>query len=80
MPKLYNEKQLRLQVSLETAVRRVGVSCEMPASLGGGSLSNAWVVRKSPARKDVDTEDEETTTLEAVTRRQPVKLQETEKI
>jgi hypothetical protein len=41
----------------------------------------AWelVVRESPASKDVNTEAEEATTLEAVTRRQPVKIQQTEK-
>jgi hypothetical protein len=38
------------------------------------------VVRKSPASKeDVNTEAEETTVLEAVTRRQPLKIQHTEK-
>jgi hypothetical protein len=31
------------------------------------------------ASKDVDTEAEETTALEAITRRQPVKIQHTEK-
>jgi hypothetical protein len=36
-------------------------------------------VRQLPASKDVDTEDEEATTLEAVTRRKPVKIQQTEK-
>jgi hypothetical protein len=35
-------------------------------------------VRQSMANNDVDTEDEEATTLEAVTRRQPVKKQQTE--
>jgi hypothetical protein len=36
----------------------------------------AWelVVRHSLTSKDVNTEDEEATTLEAVTRRQPVKI------
>jgi hypothetical protein len=33
----------------------------------------------SPASKDVNTEVEEATGLETVTRRQPVKLQQTEK-
>jgi hypothetical protein len=32
MPTLYNEVQLPLEKSLETAVRRVGVSCETVAS------------------------------------------------
>jgi hypothetical protein len=36
-------------------------------------------VRESPAGKDVNTEDEEAKTLEAVTRRQPVKKQQSEK-
>jgi hypothetical protein len=31
MPTLYNEVQLPLEKSLETAVRRVGVSCETVA-------------------------------------------------
>jgi hypothetical protein len=40
----------------------------------------AWdlVVRQLPASKGVNTETEETTTLKAVTRRQPVKIQQTE--
>jgi hypothetical protein len=33
--RLYNEDQLPLRVSLETAVRRVGCWCEMAASLRG---------------------------------------------
>jgi hypothetical protein len=37
------------------------------------------VVRQSPANKDVNTEAEEATALEAVTRRKPVKVQQTEK-
>jgi hypothetical protein len=38
----------------------------------------AWelVVRQSPASKDVNTEAEEATVLEAVTRRQTVKIQQ----
>jgi hypothetical protein len=36
-------------------------------------------MRQSPANKVLNTETEETTALEAVTRRQPVKLQQTEK-
>jgi hypothetical protein len=35
-------------------------------------------VRQSPASKDVNTGAEESTGLEAVTRRQPVKIQQTE--
>jgi hypothetical protein len=36
-------------------------------------------MRQSPGSKDVNMEAEEATLLEAVTRRQPVNLQETEK-
>jgi hypothetical protein len=36
-------------------------------------------VRHSPASKGVNTEAEEATESEAVTRRQPVKIQQTEK-
>jgi hypothetical protein len=36
-------------------------------------------VRQSPVSKDVNTEAEKATALEAVTRRQPVKIQQTEK-
>jgi hypothetical protein len=36
-------------------------------------------VGQSPGIKDVDMEAEEATALEAVTRRQPVKIQQTEK-
>jgi hypothetical protein len=41
----------------------------------------AWelLVRQSPASKDVSTEAEEATGLEAVTRPQPVKINQTEK-
>jgi hypothetical protein len=38
------------------------------------------VVRQSPTSKDVNTEAEEAKALEAVTRRQPVKMQQTDKI
>jgi hypothetical protein len=37
------------------------------------------VVRQLPESKGVNIETEETTTLEAVTRRQPVKIQQPEK-
>jgi hypothetical protein len=37
------------------------------------------VERHSPASKDVNTEAEEGTVLEAVTRRYPVKIQQTER-
>jgi hypothetical protein len=36
-------------------------------------------VRQSPASKDVNTETGDATALEAITRRQPVKVQQTEK-
>jgi hypothetical protein len=36
-------------------------------------------VRQSPVSKDVNTEAEEATVLEAVTRRQPAKMRQTEK-
>jgi hypothetical protein len=36
------------------------------------------VVRQSPTSKDVNTEAKEATALEAVTKRQPVKIQQTE--
>jgi hypothetical protein len=51
----------------------------MAASLGLVSWRNELVVRESPASKDVNMEAEEATTLEAVTRRQPVKKQRTGK-
>jgi hypothetical protein len=37
------------------------------------------VVRQSPASKDVNTEAKEARALEAITRRHPVKMQQTEK-
>jgi anti-sigma factor RsiW len=64
--------------SLETAMRSVGGWCEMVASLGV-SWSNELVVRQSLASKDVNTEAEEAMALEAVTRRRPVKIQQTKK-
>jgi hypothetical protein len=36
-------------------------------------------VRQTPDSKDVNTETEEATTLEAVIRQQPLKMQQTEK-
>jgi hypothetical protein len=36
-------------------------------------------VRESPASNDVNTEAEEATVLEPVSRRQPVKIEQTEK-
>jgi hypothetical protein len=46
----------------------------MAASLGVSQLEQG-VVRQSPTSKDVNTEAEEATMLEAVTRRHPVKMQ-----
>jgi hypothetical protein len=37
------------------------------------------VIRQSPAKKGMNTGAEKATALEAVTRRQPVKIQQTEK-
>jgi hypothetical protein len=42
-------------------------------------MNSLVVVRQSPASKDVNTEAEVATVLEAVTRRQPVKIKLTEK-
>jgi hypothetical protein len=36
-------------------------------------------VKQSPTSKDVNTEAEEATALEAITRRQPVKVEQSEK-
>jgi hypothetical protein len=43
-------------------------------------MAASWelVVTQSPASKDLNTEVEEDTALEAVTRRQPAKTQQTE--
>jgi hypothetical protein len=41
------------------------------------SWRNELDVRQSPASKDVNMKAEEATELEAVTRRQPVKIQQT---
>jgi hypothetical protein len=43
------------------------------------SWSNELIVRQSPASKDVKTETEKVMTLEAFTRRQPLKIQQTGK-
>jgi hypothetical protein len=61
------------------ALRRVGGWCEMAAGMGV-SWCNELVVRQSPDSKDVNPEAEEAMALEVVTRRQPVKMQQTEKI
>jgi hypothetical protein len=47
VPKLYNEGQLPLEKSLETAVRRVGGWYEMAAKLEASEWSGvSWVVSK----------------------------------
>jgi hypothetical protein len=43
------------------------------------SWSKELVMRGSPAGKDVNAETEKAMALEAVTRRQPVKIQQTKK-
>jgi hypothetical protein len=78
VPRLHNEEQLQLRESLEMPMKRVCSWCEMSASLGV-SWSNEWVVRQSPASKDINTEAEEVMALEAITRWQPVKIQQAEK-
>jgi hypothetical protein len=50
-----------------------------PPSYKFHSWSNESVVRQSLAGKNVNTEAEETTALEAVTRLQPVKIEQTTK-
>jgi hypothetical protein len=49
LPRLYNEVELLLQYSFETAVKRVGGWCEMAASLGVksfGAVSEFWDSRQ----------------------------------
>jgi hypothetical protein len=67
LQRLYNEEQLQLGESLETAVRIVGGWCEMAVSLGV-SWSNGLVVRQLLASNDVNSETEKPMALEAVTR------------
>jgi hypothetical protein len=43
VPKLYNEEQLRLGESLETAVTRAGGLCEMAGRLGVSEVSEELV-------------------------------------
>jgi hypothetical protein len=62
--RIYNEEQLRLRESLETAVRRVGGWCEM-----AGSLGVEWSGVEVRVRQ-----------LEAVTGQRLVKAQQTKKI
>jgi hypothetical protein len=52
----------------------------MAASLGVSQMEQRVSCRQPPAREDVNMEAEEATALEAVTRRQPIKTQQTEKI
>jgi hypothetical protein len=60
-----------MRESLEMTARRGGSWCEMAASLG--------VSQSAAASNGVNSEAEEATVFETVTRRQPVKIQQTEK-
>jgi hypothetical protein len=51
----------------------------MPRCYKQDRWSNEFAVRKWPASKDMNTEAEEATALDAITRRQPVKTQQTKK-
>jgi hypothetical protein len=64
---------------MKRQVRKVRVGVRRRPVWGLVSWSNERIVRQSPASKDVKTEAEEATALEAVTRRQPVKIQQAEK-
>jgi hypothetical protein len=57
VPKLYNEVQLRLRESAETAVRKVRSWCEMVASLRG----------REPGRRGTSTGEEDTAVRAVVT-------------
>jgi hypothetical protein len=72
MQRLYKKEQLKLRESLETAVKRAGGWLRRPP---------AWesVVIESPGSMDVNTEAEVTVALEAVTKQQTEKLQQTVK-
>jgi hypothetical protein len=76
VPRLYNEGQLLLEKSSETAVRMVRGWCEVAASCESDSWSNESVVRQSPAGKKVSTEAD---IVQFVTRQRLVKTQQTEK-
>jgi hypothetical protein len=76
VPSLYG--QLSLDEILETAMKREGGWCETAASLQV-SWNNEWIERGSSANKDMNTEAEVATALKFVTRRQLVKMQQTEK-
>jgi hypothetical protein len=54
-------------------------SCDFERVLRRQWEENEISMRESPATKDVNTEAEESTALEAVARRQPVKIQHTDK-
>jgi hypothetical protein len=69
VPRCY--KQDKSRVNQLESVRRVGGWCEMAVSMG--------VVRQSPPGKDVNTEVEGSTALEAGTRQRLVKTQQSEK-
>jgi hypothetical protein len=79
--RLYNEEQLRLRASLETAVRLVGGWCEMAASIGVRQLEDLFQVvscsetgDSQGGREAVDMEVEGSTALKAVTRQRLVKI------
>jgi hypothetical protein len=50
-----------------------------PSAWESVSWSNELIVRQSTDSKDVNTESDDAATLEAVTRRQTVKIQQSEK-
>jgi hypothetical protein len=60
--------------------RRVEVGVRWPPAWELGCWSKELVVRQSSASKDVNMEVKEAMALEAITRRQLVKIQQTEKI
>jgi Co/Zn/Cd efflux system component len=60
-------------------VRSYEVGVRWPSAWELVSWSSELVVRQSPVSKDVNKEAEEATALEAVTRRQPMKIQQIKK-
>jgi hypothetical protein len=74
VPRLYKEEELRLPKNLETVVRRVELWSMMVTSLVISQLEQWVSFEILPASKDVNTEGDETTALEAFTRRQPGKV------
>jgi hypothetical protein len=74
------QKQLpdRTWESVNESRRLVWDGCHPGSWLRFNSWNNELVVRQSRNSMDVNTEAEDVTALEAVTRRQPVKIQQTE--